>query len=417
MKLLLRQAKIIDSQSEFHRKKMDVLIENGVISEISPSITAKFEKEIISPELHLSVGWMDVGAVAADPGLEHKEDLLTLTKVAAAGGFTDVVILPNTQPVVQNKAGINYFKQFSATAEANIHPTAAVTLDCKGKDFTEMMDLHQAGAVAFTDGLHPIWNADILLKTLQYLHPLDALLINRPEEPTLAFMGQMNEGIISTKLGMKGIPDTAEELMVMRDLKLLEYADLQSDRPVLHFAKISTVASIKLIKEAKAKGLPVSCDVSLNQLIFTDEVLHTFDTNFKVSPPFRNKKTIKALQKALEDGTIDLLITDHYPHDEEAKKLTFDDADFGIIGLQTFFANALKYSNLSIEPLIEKLTVAPRKLLRMDTPVIALNAKIPLTIFDPTTEWEYNEKSNVSKALNTPFLGQKLTGKVIATIK
>lgn len=417
MKLLLRQATILHSSSPFHLKKADLLIVDGKIVKIAHRIDDSEATEIVSADLHVSVGWMDMGVVATDPGLEHKESIETLQKVAAAGGFTDIAVLPNTEPVTQNKAAVNYFKQFSGNSAVTIHPMAAVTVDCKGKDFTEMMDLHQAGAVAFTDGLHPLWNADILLKTLQYLSPLNALLINRPEEPTLAFMGQMHEGVMSTQLGMKGIPDTAEDLMIARDLQLLEYADIQSKIPILHFSKVSTIAGIKRIREAKAKGLAVSCDVSVNQLIFTDQDVQTFDSNYKVTPPYRDKKTIKFIQKALDDGTIDAITSDHHPHDEEAKKLTFDDADFGIIGLQTTFANALKFSGLSLETLIAKMTVLPRNLLRMNFPDLAENNPAVLTIFDPTAEWDYTEKTNVSTAKNSPFFGTTFKGKVMGIVK
>ncbi len=416
MKLLLQQAKVLDRNSAFHNQVVDLLIEHGRITQISNSISAGDAHVISSKNLHVSIGWIDIGVVVTDPGLEHKESLETLRKVAASGGFTDIVTLPNTEPIVENKAGIHYLKHGNATSTVNIHPMAAVTVGCHGKDFTEMMDLQKAGAVAFTDGLKPLWNADILLKTLLYLEPINGLLINRPEEPTLAFMGQMNEGLLSTQLGMKGIPETAEELMIMRDLELLTYTEITSDVPVLHFSKVSTTAGLKRIKEAKAKGLPISCDVSINNLIFSEEDVHTFDSHYKVSPPLRNVKTIKALKKGLIEGTIDFISSDHRPHDEEAKKLTFDDADFGILGLQTMFPNTLRGSGLAVEDIVDKFTQRPREILRLPIPHITAGSPAQLTVFDPTARWFFNDKTNTSTARNSPLFGQQLTGKVIATI-
>lgn len=416
MKFHVQKATVLDVNSAFNQKTVDLVIENGKIIQIGTDLEVENAKVISSENLHVSVGWMDVGVVATDPGLEYKETLESLRSVAAAGGFTDIATTPNTKPIVQDKSTIHYLKQGNATSTVNIHPMAAITVNCEGKDFTEMMDLQRAGAVAFTDGLKPLWNADILLKTLLYLQPINGVLINRPEEPTLAFMGQMNEGLMSTQLGMKGIPETAEELMIMRDLELLAYAEIKSKKPVLHFAKVSTINGLKRIKEAKAKGLPISCDVSINQLLYTEDDISTFDSNYKVSPPLRNEKTIKALKKGLTDGTIDLLISDHSPHDEEAKKLTFDDADFGILGLQTLFSNALVESGLTLDELITKLTINVRNLLRLEIPSIKENTAIPLTLFDPEKKWIYDEKANKSTALNSPILGKELKGTVLATV-
>lgn len=420
MNILLKSVKIIDSQSAFNGQIKDIFVENGIISEIADNIS-KIEVQIISGEnLHVSAGWIDMRVSSKDPGYESKEDLFTLSAAAMAGGFTEIITLPNTKPVVQTKEAIAYIKSFSKNQLLTIYPTGAVTKNCEGKDFTEMLDLHQAGAVAFTDGEHTLWNADILLKTLQYLAPIDALLMNRPEEPSMTIFGQMHEGIESTLLGMKGIPSTAEELMIMRDLKLLEYYLGTNTRlglkSCLHFSTISTKISVELIREAKQKSLPVSCDIAAHQLAFTDADLKDFDTNLKVNPPFRSKGDIEALKDGLKDGTIDAIVSDHNPHDDEAKNLEFDLADFGIIGLETAFAVANENSFLSLDKLIEKLTINPRKLLRKANVVIKEGEKANLTIFAPNLEWEYLAKDIKSKAKNTPFIGKKMTGKSIAVI-
>lgn len=411
---------IIDAKSDFNGQIKDILIEDGKIRKIADTIVEKADKFIEGNNLHVSTGWIDLRVSPKDPGYESKEDLVTLCHAAEAGGFTTIVTLPNTKPVVQTKESIAYYKGFSKTQAVDILPAAAVTKNCEGKDFTEMLDLNNAGAIAFTDGDHPLWNADILLKTLQYLYPIDGLLMNRPEEATLSLFGQMHEGIESTLLGMKGIPSTAEELIIMRDLKLLEYAYSQviekKTNSALHFSTISTARAVELIREAKAKGLPVSCDIAAHQLAFTDADLKEFDTNLKVNPPFRSKADIEALLAGLADGTIDAIVSDHNPHDEESKNLEFDMADFGIIGLETAFAVANTYGQLPIEALIEKLTTNPAGLLRLTSNTISEESPANLTVFNPDQEWTFTEKDIRSKSKNTPFVGHKLKGKVLAIV-
>ncbi len=420
MKILLKSVKIIDPNSDYNGLRKDIFIENGTIREIADNISHNADHIIEAENLCISTGWVDMRVSPKDPGYESKEDLTTLCQAAMAGGFTEIVTLPNTKPIVQTKEAIAYFKGFANSQLVEIHVGAAVTKNCEGKDFTEMLDLRNAGAAAFTDGEHTIWNADILLKTLQYLAPIDALLMNRPEEPSMTMFGQMHEGIESTMLGMKGIPSTAEELMIMRDLKLMEYflgADLEENQnSKLHFSTISTEKAVELIREAKKKGLPVSCDIAAHQLAFTDADLKDFDTNFKVNPPFRSKKDIKALQKGLVDGTIDAIVSDHNPHDEEAKNLEFDMADFGIIGLETAFSVANTFSKLSIEQIVEKLTLNPRKLLRLPEISIKEGQIANLTIFNPTLDWTFSAKDIRSKSKNTPFVGKELKGKSVAVI-
>lgn len=416
MKILLQKATIVTKSSGIFSSKKDILIENGKITAISDNIATENCQLIASNDLHVSIGWLDMQSVATDPGFESKEDLASHCLAAAKGGFTEIVLLPNTKPVVQTKSSVAYVKQFSKLQAVEIHTTAAVTKEADGKDFTEMLDLHYAGAIAFSDGLHPLWNADILLKTLQYLHPIGGLLMNRAEEPMLAAYGQMHEGISSTLLGMKGIPSAAEEIMIQRDLKLVEYADLKSDLPILHFSKISTKEGVALLREAKAKGLPVSCDIASSQLAFLDTDLMTFDTNLKVSPPFRSEEDKMALIQGLKDGTIDTLISDHHPQDEESKKMEFDLADVGIINLQTSFSIAFEKSGLLLRDLIDKLTVQNRRILRREIPTIEVGNAANLTIFDPTLSWTFTEENNVSKSVNSPFFGREMKGKVLGII-
>jgi dihydroorotase len=327
-----------------------------------------------------------------------------------AGGFTEVAVLPNTQPTVQTKNEVSYITGLNENRLVQIHALAAVTKNCKGEELTEMIDLHEAGAVAFTDGLKPVWHTDIFLKSLQYLQKFDGLLIDHPEDVWLNLFGQMHEGPASTMLGLKGMPRIAEEVAISKNLELLSYAGGR-----LHFAKLSTAKSLDLIRAAKKKGLIVSCDVAAYQPLYNDEVLENFDTNYKVNPPLREKADQDALIKGLKDGTIDILVSNHCPHEDENKFLEFDLADFGLINLQTFAAQLVSLSkNIEIETLLEKVTDAPRKLLKRQPVIVDVSAKANLTLLDPNCEWTFAQDINFSKSKNSPWLGNTLKGKVVA---
>jgi dihydroorotase len=277
-----------------------------------------------------------------------------------------------------------------------------------------MMDLHYNGAVGFSDGKNSIQSSDILLKTLQYLEPLGTILVNKSEDKYLSMFGQMHEGITSTMLGLKGIPSAAEEIMIMRDLKLLEYSGIKPDKPLLHFSTISTEESVNLIREAKKKGLPVSCDIAAHQLAFTDETLLDFDTNLKVFPPFRSKSDIAALIEGLKDGTIDMIVSDHNPLDAEHKNVEFDVADFGVLGIQTLFSVINTYSELSLELIVEKIATNPRKLFGLEAVKIEVGQPANLTVFESENFSVFEENEIKSASKNSPFVGKKLKGKAVA---
>lgn len=354
MQLLIRSARVIDSASSVDGQLCDILVENGLIRQIGSALTVDAGVRVLEADnLHVSPGWVDMRVLAQDPGYEHKEDLVSVCQAAASGGFTDIAVLPNTQPVIDDKGMLGYVRRMAEGQPVSVHVIAAVTKKAAGEDFTEMLDLHHAGAVAFSDGHHPIQNPDLFLKTLQYLQPINGLLINRPEEQLLTRFGQMHEGIQSTLLGLKGMPALAEELIVERDLRLLDYvgrvegighrAEDQLPRPsalcpMLHFSTISSARSVELIRQAKGRGVPVSCDVAAHQLVFDASALAGFDTNLKVNPPFRSVDDVAALWSGLADGTIDAIVSDHTPHDAESKQLEFDQAEFGVTGLETVFA-------------------------------------------------------------------------------
>lgn len=409
MKILIQSARIISKGSPFHLKTRNVLLNNGRITEIGDK-NYSADKVIDATGMILSPGWVDIGSSVGDPGHEQREDLQSLAKAAAAGGFTEVAVLPNTQPTVQTKNEISYLTANNDNRLVQIHALAAVTKNCKGEELTEMIDLHHAGAVAFTDGLKPVWHTDIFLKSLQYLQKFDGLLIDHPEDNWLNLFGQMHEGAQSTMLGLKGMPRIAEEVAISKNLELLTYA---SGR--LHLSKLSTAKSIELVRAAKKKGLQLTCDVAAYQPLLNDSLLSDFDTNYKVNPPLREKADQDALLKGLKDGTIDVLVSNHLPHDDESKFLEFDQAEFGLINLQTFASQlAALAEEIELADLIEKITDAPRRLLKLQPVVIDVDTRANLTLFDPNSEWTFSTDLNLSKSKNSPWLGKKIKGRAVA---
>ena len=413
MNLTIRSVTISDKSSKLHRKKVDISIQNGTITKIGKVTSPVKGKEIDGKGMLLSPGWFDFNCLFGDPGYEQREDRVSGSQAAAAGGFTAVAHLPNTKPVIQTKNDLAYLMANNSSQVTDIHPIAAVTIGTKGEELTEMIDLHHAGAVAFSDGIEPVWNSDILLKTLQYLQKFDGLLINRPEDKMLTQFATMNEGVTSTILGMKGMPAISEELMITRDIELLKYAGGR-----IHFSNISTEGAVKLIRQAKKNGLNVSCDVAIHQMLLNDDLLVDFDTNLKVNPPLRTKKDSKALIKGVLDDTIDVITSSHKPHDEEGKKLEFDLAEFGQTGLQTTLPQMIALQeSIPLDVLVDKITRMPREILKLDQPEIKEGNPANLALIDPKAKWTLDDQTNLSKSRNSYYFGQQLTGKIRATIK
>ncbi len=415
MIIQLPSVRIICPGESLNGQTKQIILKDGFIHRIGDPgdvLAEKVDVRLEGENLHLSPGWLDMRTAAREPGYEHQEDLLSVREAAAAGGFTEIAVLPNTHPVVQSKEAVAYLRSRWPDHAVKVHPIAAVSLEAKGKDLTEMIDLHRAGAVAFSDGVQPVWHSDILLKTLQYLQTFGGLLINRPEDKLLTQYGNMHEGVAATMLGLKGMPALAEEMMVARDLRLLEYTGGK-----IHFSCISTAGAVQLIREAKARGLAVTCDMAAHQIAFEDMALSEFDTNLKVNPPFRGKADIQALWAGLADGIIDAVVSDHSPLDEESKKLEFDLAEFGIIGLETAFAVLNTHNQaLSVSQLIEKLSGNPRKILGLPLPSIREGTLANITIFDPEARWTFTGKDIRSKSANTPFIGAGFRGRVIGIV-
>lgn len=408
MNLLIKSATILDPGSPFHQQVADILIKNGVISRIAEDIEA--DADLVDGEgKYVSPGFFDLNCNIGELGLETKEDMRTGTRAAAAGGFTGVAMMPNTVPPVHSKAEIEYLLNRAKGNLVDVYPLGTISHKREGKDLAEMYDMYLSGAKAFTDGNRPVQDAGLMERALLYAQGFDALVFSYPEDTAIAGKAKVNEGEISTLLGMKGIPSLAEELMIARDLYLAEYTVSK-----IHFSTISTARSVELIREAKRKGLEVTCDVAAHHLVLTDEALLGFDSQYKVKPPLRTKDDVKALIKGLKDGTIDAIVSQHTPHEIEFKDVEFEVAEYGIIGFQTTLALAL-LSGLPVELLVEKLSINPREILGVEVPVIAEGEKANVVLFDINASWEYNSKNNLSKSINSPFVGQNLKGKVLLT--
>lgn len=413
MNILIKSAHIIDSNSPYNGKIMDVLIEKGIITSIQQKISAKKDVKIIDEEnLYLSVGWFDMQVNFCDPGFEYKEDLLSGIKAAAAGGFTGVAVVSSTNPPIHSKSEVLYIKNKTADAIVDVYPIGTVSHKQEGKDLSEMFDMQQAGAVAFSDDKKSIGNAGFLMRALLYSKDFDGLIITHCDEKSVSLEGKMNEGKTSTMLGLKGIPSLAEELMVNRNIFLAEY----TNAPV-HIANVSAKRSVDLIKQAKNKGLKVTASVNAYNLMLDETFLTGFDSNYKTNPPLRTKADITALHNGIAERTIDAITSDHRPQNIETKDLEFDHASNGMIGLETAFALINTYKGkIKLETIIESITVSPRSILKLAQPKISEGAPANLTMFNPDLEWTFKKENIHSKSVNTPFIGEKFKGKVIGII-
>ena len=358
---------------------------------------------------YLSPGFFDLNCNIGEPGLETKEDLDSGTAAAAAGGFTGIALMPNTVPPVHSKSEIEYLLNRAKKKLVDVYPLGAISNKRDGKDLAEMYDMYLSGAKGFSDGNRPVQDAGLMERALLYAQGFDALVFSYPEDAAIAGKAKVNEGEVSTLLGMKGIPSLAEELIVARDLYLAEYTVSR-----IHFSTISTTRSVELIREAKRKGLEVTCDVAAHHLALTDESLLGFDSLYKVKPPLRTQDDVDALLAGLKDGTIDAIVSQHTPHEVEFKDVEFEVAEFGITGLQTAFSLALK-AGLDLGMIIEKMAINPRRILNIDVPVIAEGQEANLVILDVEEIWEFNRKNNRSKSYNSPYIGHNLKGKVLLT--
>ncbi len=410
MKVLIKQVHIISPSSPFHGQTKDILITDGMIRKIDGIINEKADHIIEEKGLCVSIGWMDIFADFGDPGFEFKESIETGAKAAAAGGFTDILLIPNTNPVVDNKSQVEYIVQRSRDAVVNIHPIGAVTKNAAGAALSEMYDMRQSGAIAFSDGINTIQNSGLLLKALQYVKAFEGTIIQLPDDKHIGSNGLMNEGIVSTQLGLPGKPAMAEELMVARDIKLARYADSK-----IHFTGVSSPKSLSYIKRAKEAGIPVTCSVTPYQLYFCDEDLRGYDSNLKVNPPLRCRADMLALRVAINEGSIDCIASHHLPQDWDSKTCEFEYAKNGMIGLETLFS-VINSIGCNINNFVQMQTIAARAIFGLAIPEIKEGAAASLTLFNPDTEFIFEENMLQSKSKNSPFIGKMLKGKVVGMI-
>lgn len=413
MSILIKKATIVDPSSKHHLKMMDILIERGQIVSIKKTITSDSKKVIAGKSLHVSPGWMDLHAEFNDPGFEHKEDLTSGSNAAKNGGFTSVVVSANNHPVTDTKAQINYVQVSSSKLPIEVKSFATLSEGLKGQNFSELYDLHLAGAAGYSDGHAPIENPDLLRRTLLYCKTFNGKVIVYPSDKRISHEGMMHEGKMSTSLGLKSDPALSEEIMVARDLAVAEYCDAS-----IHFMTISTAGSVAQIKRAKKRGVSVTCDVAIANLIWNDNALSEFDSNFKVTPPLRSEKDRKALITGVKDGTIDSIVTNHSPQNIEEKQCEFDLAEFGQSSIETAFSlyNTYLSKQLDLETWVNAISINTRTLFGTSINPIDVNEKANLTVFDTDSEWVVKASDLKSKSKNSAVIGKTLKGKVLTVI-
>lgn len=406
---LLRKVRVVDTRSPYHGQVVDIRIQDEQITAISNSLSEDENEEVIDLEGYsVSPGWVEMHSDFADPGSEERENLQSGTGAALNGGFSTVCLTPGTFPVLQSKSDIEYIYGKGSNLPVNLLPIGALSRNMAGEEMTEMFDMSISGAVAFSDDFNSVDNPNLLKMALLYAKPNNLTVVNFPFEKRLASGGQMNEGHTATYLGLKGIPAMSEELMVSRDLEILSYTEGH-----LHLSRISTAGSVERIREAKAKGYHVTCDVNLYNLLLVDSALHEYDSVYKVLPPLRTEEDRQALIAGINDGTIDAIAVDHTPMDVERKKCEYHNASFGMAYLEQAFGlyGAELKNSISIEKWVECLTAGPRESYGMGQVNIVEGSPAELTIFDPNMAWTSTRNSSVSLAYNQPFLNKPLVGK------
>lgn len=407
MNFLVKNAKIISGENQRQEGRTDLRVEEGIITEIG-NLDSKDDEDVFDAVgAFIAPGFFDLNCAFGDPGFETKEDMQTVTEAAMAGGFTGVTLLPKTDPVIQSKSQIAYVLEKAKGNLVDVFPLGAISKNLEGKELAELFDMKQSGALAFTDAENPVQDDGFMDRAIQYAKGCDALLMVFPENKSIAGKAQINESKNSVLLGMKGLPGLAEEMHIQRDIFLAKYNDYK-----IHITNISTSGAVMLIRQAKLEGVKISCDVAAHQLVFTEDLLADFDSNYKVKPPLRSRLDVDALLEGLKDGTIDAICSQHRPEEIEYKNVEFEIAHYGIIALQTVLPLLIQ-AGLPPELIVEKLSVNPRKLLSLAVPIIKKGEKANFVLFNIDGEWNFDRKSNKSKSSNSPLMGSKLTGKVL----
>jgi len=415
MNILIKNTTIVDKRSKFNNSNVDILIIDGIITEIKKNLILDKHnskiKVIDIKNCHVSPGWFDFHVNFCDPGFENRDTIENGINSSVKGGFTGVQIMPNTEPNIDNKSIIEYINNKSSDSIVDIFASANITKKANGEDLVEMHDILKSGCKSFTDDKKSISNSKVLNLSLEYAKDLNTLIIHHPSDKELINYGVVNEGALSTKLGLKGIPNISEFLTTYRDIEINNYS-----KGKIHLSYISTSESVKLIRKQKKSENNITCDVSIYNTFLDESNVDNFDTRYKLVPPLRTKKDIKEIIKGLNDSTIDIITSDHTPVDLENKKIEFDYADSGIIGLESFFGLLVKNlgEHIDLETLIEKISVNPKQILKIDCPEINVGEKANLTLFDPSIEWIFKETDIKSMSKNTPFVDEILKGKPLA---
>lgn len=413
MRYLIKNAKVICKGSAYNGKRIDIEVVNGKIADIGKDLPAGKSQIISSKNLHVSVGWLDIGTHIGEPGLEHRETTKSLCDAALAGGYTDLAPFATSLPSIQTKAQVTAIIHNAGQHGVTLHPIGALSTDRKGENIAEYLDMAAAGVTAYSDGLQAVQKSGLLLRALQYSRANNALVIHHPTDHTLDNDAQIHEGDVSIKMGIKGSPSMAEHVMVDRDLSMQQYTNA---RLCLH--AISSKDSVDRIKKAKSKTTDLYATVSYLNLLYTDTDMLDFDTNLKVSPVLRSATDRSALLRALKAGTIDCIVSNHVPLEPEAKQVEFPYAMSGATGLQTLYAaiNTKLGNQIPLTDLITVLTINSRKMLGIAVPALAVDAKAKLTCWDPTIQWTYDNSSRKSRSQNNPLIDKSLVGRVVACI-
>ncbi len=405
MKVLLRNVLLSTAAAG----TTDILIENGIIKKIGKTDESA-DKVISGDNLYVSPGWLDCFVDFADPGFEHNETLESGSNAAAAGGYTAVMVIPNTHPAIHNKSQVEYILQRGKELPSGIYPIGAVTKNAEGKELSEMYDMHRSGAIAFSDGISTIQSSGMLLKALEYVKAVNAPVIQVPDDKSISATGLMNEGVMSMQLGLQGRPAIAEEISLARDIDLVAYTG-----SAIHFTGVSTRRGLELIAAAKKRGLNVTCSVTPFHLFFNDEDLAAYDTRLKVNPPLRTKDDMLALREGIHNGIVDCIASHHQPHHWDDKNCEFEYAKYGMTGLESVFGVA-GICGIKHDEFVKMQAENVRRIFNIPVPQVTEGAKAELTLYDPAMKYIFEEKDIRSASRNNPFIGKELKGKSFGII-
>lgn len=415
MNMLIKGGRVIDPSQKID-DTLDVLVENGLIKQVGKGLQAPADAKVVDAAgKYVVPGLIDMHVHLRDPGLEYKEDIVSGTRAAVSGGFTSICCMPNTKPTIDNKAVASYIINKAKTeGSCNVFPVGSITYGLSGDRMSEMGELKESGCVAVSDDGRPVTNSELMMRSLQYAAGIGIMVISHAEELELVGEGVMNEGFTSTELGLKGIPRVAEDIATARDIMLAEYTGTP-----IHIAHVSTKGSVRIIREAKARGVKVTCETAPHYFTLTDDAVRGYNTNAKMNPPLREADDVAAIKQGLKDGTIDCIATDHAPHHIDEKDVEFNVAMNGIIGLETSLPLSLELVRegvLTLNQLIEKMSFNPSNILGLNRGSLQAGAPADITLFDLEREWTVEADKLASKSKNSPWLGQKMKGVAMATI-